>query len=389
MTTPLLRVRHRTGFWLVTAAYAALMAFGTVPMPLWPLYHLGAPEVTAAFAVSVVGTAVSLHFGGHLSDRLGRRRVIVPALLLGVAAAAVMAAWRDLPGLLLGRVLAGMAVGLAASTATSYLTDLHQAAHPGVVGSRVPATVATVANLGGLALGPLVAGALAEWAPFPLVTPYVVAGVVMAVAVVAIAVTPETVDRLAVVEAPRFHLLPGRRGVFAGAAAVGFCSFGVFGIFGGLGALIVRGELHIASPWVWGVAATTVLGVSAVAQFAVPAARMFPVGLVCTPVGLALVVLAMRYPSLALYLLGAALSGAGAGLLFKAALSGAMAAAEPAARAGVLSVFFIVAYLGMGLPPVLLALTSAVLDDRIGLTLFGAVLAGAAVLAARRQTAAA
>jgi MFS family permease len=366
MTTQLTRVRHHTGFWFVAAAFASLMAFGTVPMPLWPLYttrdHLSSTQVTVAFAVMVVGTALSLHFGGHLSDRLGRRRIIIPALGLGLAAAIVMAVWPDLPGLLVGRVLTGLGVGLMASTATSYLTDLHHEAHPDQPTSRLPATVATAANLGGLALGPLLAGALAEWIPFPLVTPYAVLGVLMAIGVVAIALSPETVDRLAAA-APgtKFLLRDGKRGTFASAAALAFVSFGIFGIFGGLGALIVRGNLHITSPWIWGVAATVVLAVSAVAQVALaalPHRRMLALGVTSAAIGLVLVWLSTQHPSLALYLVGAALSGAGAGLLFKAAISSAMSTADPTSRAGVLSVFFIVAYLGMGLPPILLALIS-------------------------------
>jgi MFS family permease len=88
-------VPHSTGFWLVTAAFVSLQAFGTVPTPLWPLYAardgLSSTTVTLAFAVMVVGAGVSLYFFGHLSDRLGRRRIIVPALVFGIAAAVVMA----------------------------------------------------------------------------------------------------------------------------------------------------------------------------------------------------------------------------------------------------------------------------------------------------------
>jgi MFS family permease len=150
-------VPHTTGFWLVAAAFVSLQAFGTVPTPLWPLYAvrdgLSPTTVTLAFACMVVGAGASLYFFGHLSDRVGRRRIIVPALAFGIAAAAVMAWWPTLPGLLIGRVLTGVAVGLMASTATTYLTELYRAGHPAQPRSSVPATVASVANLGGLSSG--------------------------------------------------------------------------------------------------------------------------------------------------------------------------------------------------------------------------------------------
>ena len=127
MSTAVLTVgrRHIAGFWFVASAFFTLMAFGTVPTPLWPIYqtrdHFGPTTVTSTFAAMVVGAAVVFPTLGHLSDRIGRRRVMVPALLTTCLAAAVMAASPALPSLIAGRLLIGAAVGLTASTATAYL----------------------------------------------------------------------------------------------------------------------------------------------------------------------------------------------------------------------------------------------------------------------------
>jgi MFS family permease len=386
-------VPHRVGFWIVAGAFATLQAFGTVPTPLWPIYavrdQLSSTEVTATFAALVVGAAFSLYFLGHLSDRFGRRRVIVPALLAGIAAGLVEASWPTLPGLLTGRVINGVAIGLMASTATTYLSDLYRAAHPDRTASRVPATVASVANLGGLALGPIVSGALARWAGRPLVLPYAVFLVLMALALIAILATPETVDRnRPLTGASRFALRDGQRATFGGAVAVAFCSFAVFGLFSSVGSLIVRGELHIASPFLWGVAGFVVLGVSAVAQtvFArLPLLPMLASGLAASPVGLAIVVYALYHPSLTAYLIGSGVAGAGAGLLFKAALSIAISTARAGATAGVLAMFFVVAYVGMGLPPILLAAATTVVSDRTAMIVFGVVIVAVSAIAARVQ----
>jgi MFS family permease len=191
-------VPHTTGFWFVAAAFVSLQAFGTVPTPLWPLYAvrdgLSPTAVTLAFACMVVGAGTSLYLFGHLSDRVGRRRIIVPALAFGITAAAVMAWWPTLPGLLIGRVLTGVAVGLMASTATTYLTELYRAGHPAQPRSRVPATVASVANLGGLSIGPLVAGALLRWVGHPFTTSYLVFIALMVIGAISVSLSPETVD---------------------------------------------------------------------------------------------------------------------------------------------------------------------------------------------------
>jgi MFS family permease len=387
-------VPHNVGFWLVTAAFVSLQAFGTVPTPLWPLYAvrdgLSSTTVTLAFACMVVGAGASLYFFGHLSDRLGRRRITVSALAFGTAAAAVMAWWPTLPGLLIGRILTGVAVGLMASTATTYLTDLYRAGHQAQPNSRVPATVASVASLGGLSLGPLVAGALLQWVGHPFTTSYLVFIVVMVIGAISVSVSPETVDRTlpASVGAPKFALRTAQSTVFIGAAAVAFCSFAVIGLFSSVGSLIVHSELHESSPFIWGLAGFVVLGASAVAQTLLPklaVVRMLALGLTAVPVGMALVVIALYKPSLTLYLLGSAIAGAGAGLLFKAALSVAISTAEPDSSAGVLAMFFVVAYLGVGLPPVLLAAATHLVSSRTALIVFSAVVLAVSVSAARLQ----
>ena len=390
-------VPHNIGFWLVTAAFVSLQAFGTVPTPLWPLYAvrdgLSSTMVTLAFACMVVGAGASLYLFGHLSDRLGRRRIIVPALAFGIAAAAVMAWWPTLPGLLIGRVLTGVAIGLMASTAPAYLTDLYREGHPAQPRSRVPATVASVASLGGLSLGPLVAGVLLRWVGHPFTTSYLVFIALMVIGAISISVSPETVD-LALrtsASAPKFVLRHAQTTVFIGAAAVAFCSFAVFGLFSSVGALIVHSELHESSPFIWGLAGFLVLGASAVAQTLLPklaVVRMLVLGLVGLPVGMALVVVALFNPSLTLYLLGSAIAGAGAGLLFKAALSVAITTAEPGSTAGVLAMFFVVAYLGIGLPPVLFTAATHLISSGSALIVFSAVILAVSVIAAQLQAAA-
>jgi MFS family permease len=78
-----------------------------------------------------------------------------------MAAAGLLAAWKDTPGLLIGRLLTGMSVGLAASTAITYLIELRVRVDPtaSVVRAR---NIGTSVNVGALGIGPLVAGCLAQ-----------------------------------------------------------------------------------------------------------------------------------------------------------------------------------------------------------------------------------
>ncbi|MDL9949010.1 MFS transporter [Gordonia sp. ABSL11-1] len=357
-------VRHGAGFWIVAGAYAILSAFGTAPTPLWPSYQqadgFGPLMVTIAFAIMVAGTVLSLALFGHLSDRLGRRRIIAPALFVSIAGAFVFVAWPQIPGLLIARFLTGFAIGLMAASATAYLADLDRHARPHVIAAQLPGLVAAGASLGGLAGGAAIAGVLAEWVPLStrLELPYVAFGLLLLGALALVLVTPETVDIEALPEfrIRRVHIQPGRTGQFVGASMFGFAAFGATGLFSALGSLIIRGDLGLHDVFVGGLATFVVFAASAAAQLA--AGRLAPrlltgLGFGLYLVGFALTLLSIRNPSLGLFLGAAAVVGAGAGMLFKTGLSQAALSAVPASRAGVLSIFFIIAYLGMGIPSVL------------------------------------
>jgi MFS family permease len=358
-------VPHLAGFWIVAVSYLALAAFGTAPTPFWPIYEradgFGPLVVTIAFAVMVLGIAASLATVGHLSDRLGRRRLIVPALGVGAAAATVMAVSPSLSALLVGRVLTGIAIGLMAATATAYLGDLYRQARPDSDASSVPGVVAGVAGLGGLAIGPLVSGTIGSLASAPLPLSYGGFALAMLVLLGLAVVTPETIDRQSpdVARPVRFALQPSGQRAFIAAAAVGFCAFGVSGLFSSLGSIIIRQQLHLTSVFIGGTGTLVVFAASAVAQIALRTLQprtMMAIGAALFPVGLVLTVIALAHPTLWLFLTAAGIAGAGAGLLFKAGLTEAAVTASPSSRAGVLAVFFIVAYLGLGLPSVLFAI---------------------------------
>jgi len=157
------RLSRRTGFWAVAFSFLAVTAFSTAPSSLYGLYehqdHLSSLTITFVYAVYAVGIVVSLLLAGHVSDWYDRRAVLLPALVVAVVAAVVFLVWRSLAGLLVARVLTGLALGAAVATATAFVTDLD--AGPGGVATRRAGIVATIANIGGLGVGPLIAGLLA------------------------------------------------------------------------------------------------------------------------------------------------------------------------------------------------------------------------------------
>jgi MFS family permease len=385
------RRRHGFGFWAIAVSFLTVMAFSTVPTPLWSLYGVrdgfSAFTVTIVFSAYAVGVAVSLFLAGHLSDRLGRRRVLVPALLAAIVAGVVFLVWPTLPGLLLARFVGGVGVGAATATATAWLGELHAVHRPGAP-ARHAQLVATSVNVGGLGVGALVSGMLAQWTGAPLTAPYVVFLVLLAIAVALALATPET--RAAPVPLPpyrpqRVAVPAAQRGRFLAAAVGAMVSFAAFGLFTSLSPSFLAGELHEPSLVIAGVVSFAVFGAAVIAQAVPRTAHGMLVGAVpILPLGLVLLVVAvwLPTPSLAVFVAGGMLAGAGAGLMFRGAVTTVAAMASPDRRAEALAGIFLAAYIGIAGPVIGLGLLTLVVSPQTGLLVFAALLAVAVVAAA-------
>ncbi|MGC4796193.1 MFS transporter [Micromonospora saelicesensis] len=353
--------RHGRGFWAIALAFLTAMAFCTVPAPLYPLYMardgFSTFMGTIVFAVYAVGVVISLLLAGHVSDWVGRKKILIPALALELVAAALFLGDPSLPVLLVARLVSGLGIGLITATATAYLQELHAAHRPGSSRQRFE-MVSTAANIGGLGVGALVAGVLAQYVDAPLRTPYLVFAVLLTVSIVAVALTPETVEERLVKPTYRPQRISADHGDRAGylaAAAAGFASFAVFGLFTSVAPGFVAGALHLPSRALAGTIVFAVFGGAAVAQtltsrLAAPA--KVRLGLLAQAVGVPVLLVGMHTASLSVFLVGGVVAGIGAGVLFKAAVGAVAAMAAPAQRGEALAGLFLIGYLGMILPSV-------------------------------------
>lgn len=208
------------------------MAGTTLPTPLYPIYRtaFGFSEltVTVIFATYAVGVIAGLVLFGNVSDAIGRKRTLVPGLLLSAISAVVFLLAHGLPLLLVGRLLSGLSAGIFTGTATAALVDLA----PSGDGDRA-SLVATVVNMGGLGLGPPLAGVLAELAPAPLRVVFVVDLVLVAVVTAGLHWMPEPTDAAGPLRVrPQALAVPARvRTDFVRAAVAAFAGFAVLGLF--------------------------------------------------------------------------------------------------------------------------------------------------------------
>jgi MFS family permease len=393
---PARRTRHRrhhsVAFWVVAAAFCVNLAFSAVPTPLYVIYqqrdHFSTLMITVVYAVYALGVIASLFLGGHVSDWVGRRRVLVPALAVNVLSAVLFIAFPSLPGLILARIVSGVSIGLTTGTATAYLAELHVGAGGSPTGMR-PQVVATAANLGGIGVGPLGAGLLAQFVPSPLVVPYVIFGGALVVLALLVAFAPETANR----PDPRPAWRPQRvaipahaRGTFFAATGAAAAAFAVYGVFNSLMPGFLAGTMHETSYAVAGAVAFSAFAAGAVAQIALGKAGVATTLKVSVPVlftGLALFTVGMWLPSLPVFVIGGIVTGAGGGLVFRGSLVAAAATAPKGSRAEVLAGFFLGAYIGLSAPVIALGVATEYVPARDVMLVF-VVLAATAVAAGAR-----
>lgn len=374
--------RHGAGFWLVAFAFLVGMAFSTVPTPLYPLYAqrdgFSPFVITVVFAVYSLGVVVSLMLAGHISDWVGRKRIMIPALSVEVLAAVIFLLWPDLPGLLLGRFVNGLGVGMLTATATAHLHELHRRHRPESGPGRFEA-VSTAANIGGLGIGPLVAGALAETVHAPLVVPYAVFLVLLLLAIAAVAATPETVELRTVRPAYRPQR-PGSAGAgrpFWTAVGAAFAAFSIFGVFTSVAPGFVAGELGETSRLLAGAVVFAVFGAAAIAQTAtgrLGANTRLRLGIAGEIVGLIVLVAGMALGSLPGFLIGGILAGAAAGILFKTAVGTVVASTPEDGRGTALAGLFLLSYVGLIVPALAIGLAVTFVPATIAMTGLSAVL---------------
>src|SRR5690349_16875850 len=228
--------RHRRAFWIVAFAFLAVMAFSAVPSPLYGLYrerdHFSLFMITADYAVYAVGVIGSLLLAGHLSDWYGRRRLLLPSLGLAIVSAIVFLFSKSLEGLLVGRLLNGVAIGLIVSTASAYLNELHAVGSPEATPRRAQLAASAI-PVGAIGVGALVAGILAQWVAYPLAVPYLVLLAALILGTIGVALSPET--REGPKPRPRYRpqrvsVPPNDRTRFFAAALSAFMAFATLGL---------------------------------------------------------------------------------------------------------------------------------------------------------------
>ncbi|WP_072802997.1 MFS transporter [Rhodococcoides yunnanense] len=364
----------RTARWMLVAAGMFAVAWGGNEFtPLLVMYRLehgfSAVTVDTFLFAYVIGIVPALLICGPLSDRIGRRPVMLPATSVAAAGSILIAIGADTAVVLFsGRVLSGVALGIGMAVGGTWIKEL-SALDPNTA-PGAGARRAAMSLTAGFALGAGVAGILAQWAPWPTHLPYLVHVGICIVAGLGMIGVRET--RAAV---PR-----GERGTLASDLKIPAAAHRRF--------LMVVVPL---APWVFGaasvayavlpslmadrsgghpIALSALMSVIALGSgFGIQAvgrridtpngARGALVALSILVVGMLLAAWAATVLTIAAALIAAAVLGCGYGMALVSGLQEVQRIAGPNDLAGLTAVFYSLTYLGFAIPAILAALTEA------------------------------
>jgi MFS family permease len=372
-------VRGRVAFWLVAFILSITMLGTTLPTPLYVIYqaqwHFSAVIVTVTFAAYAAAVLATLLLAGRSSDQAGRKPVLAAALASSALSTVVFILAPNVGVLIAGRILSGLSAGLMTGTATAALTELIPAS-----ASRRGSLVATAANMGGLGLGPLIAGLFAQYAPHPTVLVFEVYLAVVAAAGLCLLLVPETVSprRRPALRFAGLGIPERGRSEFIAAGAAAFAAFSLLGLFAALAPTFLGNVLHENSHAVQGGVVFLLLAVGTVTQLLLSrfnSRRVVMAGLALFLAALALIVAALSQAGMALFLAGTVVGGVAVGAVFLGSLATANRLAPPGQRGQVISAYFVACYTGLIIPVVGVGVASEFIGD------FAAVLALSILLA--------
>lgn len=323
--------------------------------------NLSEVQVTGLFGAYACGLIPALLIMARISDRFGRRRVLLSALVLAaLGSAVILCSHGAFAGILVGRIIVGISAGAAFGPATAWIKELSDATGSRGEGARR----AAIALTAGFAAGPLLSGIVVQWLPSPQVASYLLHIGLVLVTLPIVWTAPETLR-------PRIefsidetgggvrHMLTSRLFLTAIVPTAPWVFGAATTALAALPVLVPMGDY---GPVGSGIAAATTLGTGILVQprarqlaYQSPAAP-FRAGLTAVIIGMLAAALTAATASFALLLLSAVILGLAYGLLLVSGLQLIESFARPDDVATVVAIFYALTYVGFAFPVLVQAL---------------------------------
>ncbi|SCD51238.1 Predicted arabinose efflux permease, MFS family [Streptomyces sp. DvalAA-14] len=344
---------------LLASIVVSLLAASSAPTPLYAVYQrewgFSPITTTVVFGVYALAVLAALLVFGRISDHIGRRPVLFAALAGQIVAMVVFAEAGSVNALLVARVLQGVSTGAALGAIGAGLLDI----------DRVRGAVAnSFAPMTGTATGALVSGLVVQFLPSPTHLVYYLLLAVFALQTLGVVLLRESVRRkpgaLASMK-PDIRLPRAARRPVAIAVPVLFAIWALAGFYGALapgltGSLVHSHAVVYGGLGLFVLAAAGALSVLLLRGTSTRTAMVLGVVTLIAGVAITLVSIGSGTggaASVTGFFVGTALAGFGFGGGFQGGIRLVVPVVEAHERAGVLSLLYVVSYLGMGVPAVI------------------------------------
>ncbi len=332
----------------------SFLAASAAPTPLYAVYaaHWGFSPLTTTVVFGVYALAVlaALLTFGKLSDHVGRRPVLLTGLVLQAAAVVLFTTAAGVGTLLAARVVQGLATGSSLGAVGAAMLDVDR---------RRGALANSFAPGVGTASGALISALAVQFLPAPTHLIYLVLLGVFGVQAAGVLAMRETATRRPGALkslVPDSRLPKAIRSEVAIAAPVLFAVWALAGFYASLGPALAATLLHSSSVVYGGLSLFILAGVAAMTVLAFNRAEPRPtlyMSIAALIAGVAVTLAATSTDSAAGFFVGTAIAGVGFGGGFQGGIRLVLPLAGEQERAGVLSLLYIVSYLGLGVPAVI------------------------------------
>jgi predicted MFS family arabinose efflux permease len=348
------RLTGRPAVIVLASVIVALLASSAAPTPLYAIYqaqwHFTPITTTVVFGVYAMAVLASLLTLGKLSDHVGRRPVLLGAIAVQAASLVIFATATGVPELLAARVVQGLSTGAALGAIGAAMLDI----------DRERGTFANAVAPGmGTASGAILSALAVRFLPDPTRLIYLALIGVLVLQAVAITAMRETVSRVPGALAslrPEITLPRALRGPVLTAVPLLFAVWALAGLYAALGPSLVHalsgsGGVVLGGLSLFILAASAVVAIVALRR--APARTVMLFGILALIGGVGVTVAAVSLGSVSVFFVGSAIAGAGFGSGFQGGIRIVVPLAAPHQRAGVVSLLYVVSYLGLGVPAVL------------------------------------
>jgi predicted MFS family arabinose efflux permease len=339
--------------YLFASLVVTFLAASAAPTPLYATYQaewgFSAITTTIVFGVYAIAVLAALLTLGRLSDHLGRRPVLLAAIAVQALSLVLFVHAGDVDELLVARVVQGVSAGAALGAIGAGMLDLN----------RSRGTLANAVAPGiGTATGALLSAIVVQYLPAPTRLIYLVLLTVLAVQAVGVFLTRETVTRtdgaLAAL-VPDVRLPRGVRGAVLMVAPVLFAVWALAGFYASLGPALVRSIAGSHSIVLGGLSLFVLAGSAALSVLVLRTAEartLMVTGVLALVLGVTMTLVAVAAGSTVGFFAGTVVAGVGFGSGFQGGIRTVLPLVAPHERAGVLSLLYVVSYLGLGVPAI-------------------------------------